>query len=361
MSAFINPLSYISMPANALWNLKYSIAISSLTLGVALPILLSPPFMDTFSDSHDDYSWQPFTNDGKEAPGIFDDPQKVEEGAPLVDRRNPLLLIFHRYVALLSDIQTQVITKYEAFQDWKGSPNETYIDPSSTQNYSWKEKSSGLYVFIHGIHGHPSCWNAYKKAIETQDPNADICLIRVKNGGDCCLEEATAPILSLLNDYTTKYQENPIAIVGTSRGGPIAGNLELKMRELSHKPRVYVGTIAGAHHGSLMMTLLKATGCAQLWFSPEVVEELSYESNCAKKLLDQQENGVTAKRKFRSYCTTEEFQIQPCISAFPRLNIDGSLRSSIEERFYVHGSGHLSIVDRVQPHLLNDLFTWMRK
>ncbi|WP_420422605.1 esterase/lipase family protein [Simkania sp.] len=360
MSALMTSISNISTPVKAFLNLEYSLAASSLSLGIALPIILSCPMMGYFSDSHKHYSWQPFTSDEKQAPGLFDDPQKVETGAPLIDRRNPLLLIFHRYVAFLSDVYTQIITKYEAFLDWKGSPSQTYIDPSLTQSYRWKEKSTGLYVFIHGIHGHPSCWNAYKKAIEAHDPNADVCLIKVNNGGDCSLEEATTPILNLLKNYTTKYRDKPIALVGTSRGGPIVASLELKMRKLAQKPKVYVGTIAGAHHGSLMMTLLKMTGCAHLWFSPEVIEELSYKSDCSKELLEQQQKKLTTKRKFRSYCTTEEFQIQPCISAFSRLVIETSSKSIAKERFYVHGSGHLSIVDRVQTHLLNDLFEWMK-
>lgn len=363
MLTSVNSISLVSTTAQVLWDLKNPIGITSLTLGVALPVILSSSFMGFFSDAHEHYSWQPFARSDKEAPGIFDDPQEVEQGAPLKDQRGLFLFIFHRYVAFFRDTYTQMVTKYEAFLDWKGSPSETYIDPSIDQDFHWKENSSGLYVFIHGIHGHPSCWNAYKKTIKTQDPHADVCLIKVKNGGDCSLEEAAEPIFRLLKNYSKKHHANPIALIGTSRGAPITASLELKMRKLAHGPKVYVGTIAGAHHGSLMMTLLKTIGCAHLWFSREVVNELSYKSNCATKLLDQQKTGLIVDRKFRSYCTTEEFQIQPCISSFPRLQIEktGSSKMVSEEHFYIHGSGHLSIVDRVQPHILDDLFKWMGK
>lgn len=331
-------------------------------LGVALPALLSSPCIERLTHGHQDYSWKPFDWSVEEAPGIFDTPRKIEEGAPLQDGRRFFHILFHRYVAFFHDMYVQIVGKYEAFLDWMGSPSETYIDPSLRQKIHWKEKSSGLYVFIHGIHGHPSCWNQYKKMIEAKDPHADVCLIKVKNGGDCRLEEAVKPIFHLIKDYSNQHRTKPVALVGTSRGAPITASLELKMRQFVNRPKVYVATIAGVHHGSIMMNLIKKVGCDRFWFTREATEELAFESDCAKNLLEQQKAKLTVERKFRSDCTTEEFQIQPCTSAFSQLKIETmSPKPVTEERFYVHGSGHISIVDRVREHLVGDLMKWMGK
>lgn len=313
---------------------------------IAYPILFSPHGSSQFSqETKHQFEWTG-SKEGS-APGRNDAPTAFDGK----DRRGVLTLLFHRYLAHFRDFRSEGWTRYEQYLEGQGRSSQTYTDPEKPLE-PFQEESSGLYLFVHGLKGHASAWNGYKKAIEQKDAQADVRLIKVLNGGDCPVREAADKIDSIIHQYIQEHPNKPIALVGTSRGGPIVAELECRLRETAPKTKVFVATIAGAHEGTLMMNLLKTIPfLGSFLYGEEVIEELSYNSDKAKELENKQSALTTAPRRYINYCTTEEFQIQPCT---------GSLQSHAEN-YYIHGSGHISIVDRVKAHLLQKLEAWKQE
>ena len=311
---------------------------------VVYPLLFSPYVSYRFSNETENrFEW--IGPKGGAAPGVNDEPREFDAK----DYRGFFTLLFHRYLANYRDFRSEVLKHYEKTLESIGRPSETYTDPTKDLE-PFHEQSKGLYLFIHGLKGHASAWNGYKTAIQDNDFWADVRLVKVLNGGDCAVNDAADQIYIIINEYLKKHPNKPIALVGTSREGPIVAELELRLREKAPGTPVFVGTIAGANGGTLMMNLLNAIPFVNRLYGKAVIDELSYKSEKVQELQGKQKAPVPQNRTYVNYCTTEEFQIQPCTGFF----------QSYHENYYMHGWGHISIVEGVQNHLLNKLRIWQQ-
>ncbi|MCB1073317.1 MAG: hypothetical protein KDK96_09500 [Chlamydiia bacterium] len=239
------------------------------------------------------------------------------------------------HLANYREVCARIVSGKERMLDCLGYRKGHYLDPTSRETVQWKEKSSCLILFVHGLDGHPSHFAEYKKHLERDD--RDTHLLTVLNGGHCTTEDGAAPILSLIGKYREKFPQNPIVLIGTSRGGPIMAHIELELREQGEaNPRVYVGTIAGANNGAGLMRLGTIFRVAYLFFNPGLIEALDFNQSVPQDLISRQKAGDLSKRQFDYWATSGDFTVTPYSSGFP--DIPGAYH------FLVHGQGHTSVV-----------------
>lgn len=337
-TTYLNPLNW----AHAAWSYKKTTLVCASIGGVVYPLLFSPYVSYRFSnETENQFEW--IGPKGGAAPGVNDEPREFDGE----DYRGFFTLLFHRYLANYRDFRSEARKHYEQFLESVGHPSETYTAPTQPLE-KFHENSEGLYLFVHGLKGHASAWNGYKTAIEQKEGQADVRLIKVLNGGDCAVNDAAEQINTIIDAYLKEHPNKPIALVGTSRGGPIVAELELRLRASAPDTPVFVGTIAGANGGTLMMNLLNAIPIVNRLYGKAVIDELSYKSGKVQELQGRQGTSVPQNRTYVNYCTTEEFQIQPCTGFF----------QSHHNNYYMHGWGHISIVEGVQNHLLGKIETW---
>lgn len=215
------------------------------------------------------------------------------------------------------------------------------------------EKSEGLYLFVHGLHGTPLHWKKYFPALEKKKPGVHYVAPHVPSKGNCPLEQACIPILQIVKNYLEKHPGKPIHLIGTSNGSRIISYIETQLDTASMKGRTLtVTSIAGVHHGTTWITTLEKTRLAVL--HSKLVKELAFESEFSKILLGlwkaKQEEWKAANINVRHYfyATTEDELVQPLSSSLPIIDEKDT------HRIY-HGCGHSQIVEKVREVVLNTI------
>ena len=259
---------------------------------------------------------------------------KGEQLKAIPDERHYLQIVRDWHLANFREVHARVVSGKERMLDRLGFRKGHYLDPTNSESVQWKENSSCLILFVHGLDGHPSHFAQYKNDLEKDD--RDTHLVTVLNRGHCSTEDGAAPILSLIGDYRKKFSQNPIVLIGTSRGGPIMAHIELALREQKNNPRVYVGTVAGANNGAILMSLGRVTRVAYLLFHRGLVEALDFNQSAPQDLITRQRKGDLSRRQFDYWATTGDFTVTPCFSGFP--DIPGARHT------LVHAQGHTSVV-----------------
>lgn len=264
---------------------------------------------------------------------------KGEETKSIKDERSYFRMTYDWHMASLREAQTRTFSFKERVLDHLGFRKGEYIDPTSSEPIQWKSNSSCLILFVHGLDGHPSDFIKYKETLNGED--RDVHLLYTFNRGRCSTEEGAKPILSLIADYRKSYGNNPIALIGTSRGGPIMAHIELELRRAEENSRVYIGTVSGANNGSYMMTLAKLTKVAFLLFPQDLIRVLDFNSDVPQSLMTKQKKTLPdgCVRQFDFWATTGDLTVVPCSSGFP--DLDNAKHT------LVHGQGHTSIVQHV--------------
>ena len=115
-------------------------------------------------------------------------------------------------------------------------------------------------------------------------PEADLCVARVQEAGNCALGHASQPYLDMVKDYAKKNPGKPIHLIGVSRGGPVVLNIEEQCRHLTDTP-MRVNIVAGAIFGTKTMNFAKKYLNWFFKYDDAIKRELSYNSEISKALL----------------------------------------------------------------------------
>ncbi|QVL57391.1 MAG: alpha/beta hydrolase [Simkaniaceae bacterium] len=273
-----------------------------------------------------------------------------DETKSIQDERHYFQVVYDWNMATFREIQSRAFSFKERGLDRLGFRKDCYLDPTSKEPIQWKENSSCLILFVHGLDGHPSHFAQYKSLLDAE--NRDIHLLYTLNRGRCSTEDGASPILSIIANYREKHSQNPIVLVGTSRGGPLMAHIELELRK-HQKSRVYVGTVSGANNGSYMMTLAKVFKVGFLLFPQELISVLDFNHEVPQSLIQKQKKPLSNQsvRQFDYWATTGDLTVVPCSSGLPDIP-DAS-------HFLVHGQGHTSIVDHVVEEVTSRVETFL--
>jgi pimeloyl-ACP methyl ester carboxylesterase len=199
------------------------------------------------------------------------------------DQRNIFTRSLDFVQAYLHEIPTSLLRQAHNFSE--------YPDDRPTH----VEFPKGLIVMVHGLTSTPSQWWRYYEGLKESLPDWSFYIPKVKNSGDCYLDEAVKDIEKNIFSWAQKInnRSRPIIIMGTSNGGRIALELMNKFREQnpSDERRILVISIAGAIGGSKLLEIGTKLGVARLIKSEAICTELRPGSNRIKRLLaDTKEN-----------------------------------------------------------------------
>jgi hypothetical protein len=223
----------------------------------------------------------------------------------------------------------------------------------------WSEKqtfeSEGLCLFVHGLRNHPRTWNTYLAHMAKNHPKIQCVAPLVSLRGNCSLEEASKPILSIVEDYLKKNPGKTVNFFGTSNGVRIIEYCETHLDpSLLQNSSLNFISISGVIGGTKVVNILKKMKL--LFFSglnPSLKNEFQWHSHVSqdlhhhwqKKQTVWQQNNVKVKHIF--YATMEDHLVRPISSCFPDLD------DKRKEYHVFMGESHSSIVDRV----FNDVIT----
>ena len=230
------------------------------------------------------------------------------------------------------------------------NPNYSYPLPS---NNSWKKDSEGLYIFIHGLKGHPSQWNKQAQSIRMRHPQADVRQVYVSKHGDCSLETAADPIIAMARDYITKHPSNPVYFTGISNGGRVAFHAANELKNSSTP--IKVDCVAGVLFGSKIMNqFVSKTPILRSSYSQEIRNEIAHGSEKAKEILNAQQNlPPTLIRDYEFYAATEDLFVWSYNSCLPKV-------SGAQYHIYT-AEGHSSILNRIHNKQVDSAYSWMQR
>lgn len=214
----------------------------------------------------------------------------------------------------------------------------------------YKANSSGLWVMIHGLNGHPGQWAEYADQVVKDLPQADLLVPFVYKLGNCSVKEAADPIVEKIKNYILQHPQKPIALLGVSNGARIVSYIELALRD--QPTPITVTTVAGAHLGSMMMDVAKRLRV----FQANLREELSFASGTTVNQVRKSQEPLLGDvvREMTMIMTTEETLIQPFISEL-------AVFGQGEKHAFVHGEGHNSVVQRSKDWVMFNTKKFMNK
>lgn len=223
--------------------------------------------------------------------------------------------------------------------------------------WSASNDSKGLYLFIHGLRGHPTDWNSYQEEIKRKDPHAHLFAPQVPLEGNCALATAANPLLEVVSNYLKKFPGLPVTLMGTSNGGRIASCIESKLDpELLGTSRLSIVSIAGVHNGTKVVDLIKKLRLLPLAkLNNDLAEEFAFGSRVAQENLSAWQNKQYVwKYQNRSvrhlFCaTTEDEQVRDLTSSLP---YEGTMNSVYK---VFNGHSHTSIVEGARA----DVMKWL--
>lgn len=239
------------------------------------------------------------------------------------------------------------------FLNYLFNQSPSYCIPSGDRN-QWREKNSGLFVFITGLKSHPTWAGPYLSKIQEDRPDMEVRIPHVPHNGDCSLEEASKPIASMVRDYIEKNPGKRVCLIGLSNGGRIAGRCETMLRDVDAAIRVT--GIAGLYFGSKRMEDLTHLKIAPLIYSTAVMEEFKVASVVARNLIDAMRSpmpkGKEENRSYEFYATTNDWHIPNFSSCLPILGKG-------ERHNLLTGHSHMSIAGAVCRTELERAYAWM--
>ncbi|MBJ7449086.1 MAG: hypothetical protein JHC93_01855 [Parachlamydiales bacterium] len=219
-------------------------------------------------------------------------------------------------------------------------------------DYGWKPDNKGLYVFVTGLLGHPIWADKHRLQLRKDQPDMEVRIPFVYQGGNCSLADAATPISDMVNDYIEKFPGNPICLIGTSNGGRIS--LEVERRARGKGAAIRVSAASGIFFGSTVIDRLKKIKPVRFLLKPILLEELSTGSETAKALIKAVKQPLVGKDK-RSY----EFFAAKHDNCIP--NFDSCFPKIGENPQYIlkHNETHMSIMDAARQEQLANARPWM--
>lgn len=267
------------------------------------------------------------------------------EHPKIIDSRSTAVLVGCRIAAILTDL-------------WFGAGQIPYRFPNGlfkTVTEVPNDDPSVLVVLVHGLRGHPSGFRSYIDAIGKARPGARIVIPHVRDRGLCTLDEASQPILELVEQHLEDHGARvPIWLVGTSNGGRIVANVESRLR--GRESIIHTVTIGAPLGGSMAMRLVDriSTGLADRYFPNGLAAELRPESERVNQLLamirDDKNRSPYAERMYTCIVTLDEHNIWPPNYALPTL-------SDPVEYAYTDSVGHSAITAAARDYILARLST----
>lgn len=256
----------------------------------------------------------------------------LEANFPLfIDQRSNFQKVIDRVSALFREICFCLILAYKMFL---GPQNYHYLD----KHYAWKQDSPGLFVFVHGLLAHPSCWDTH---VDLVGSRYDVFTPFVPRRGVCSLEEAADPIYEHVKRYALAHPDRKICVIGHSNGSRIAAYIEAKLREDAPSVPVRVSTIAGVILGSSRQSVAKCMGIDRC-FCPTLSDEIAYRSDKANEIFNTLKaslNPDVAQRSYEFFGTFDDLLVD-IESSLPQIHKG-------ETHHALYGVGHCEIVEKV--------------
>ena len=256
------------------------------------------------------------------------------------------------------------------FQLLKNQKSNTYLkmeDPNFNA-FRWVKnntKPAGLVVFIHGLNSDPAVYNRHVEYMNETCEAMDCTLVApfVKKRGNVSLDEAAKPFYELVKAYHDRYFTSPIALVGTSNGSRIAGQVDVWMRGRGCK--MHVSSIAGVLDGTKLINETENWGITKRWLPQVVRDEMRHKSPRAQKLLRDmktvpvRENAGDA-RDYLFFGTHDDTRVYPISSAMPQISQSVREKNNEKHICLVHIE-HSSIVPFVSKEHSEYLLAWLQR
>jgi len=294
-----------------------------------------------------------------------------------IEKRTLVAKIAHRIEMIFKTIGILFIRLHDNHQSrWKGEQflavakneqDETFYYPlcQLPWNTSRPNKSQGLNLCIHGLNGSPLHWTRFSKQMKKEHPEMDTLTPHVTLKGNCPIEIAAEPLLTIVEDYLKKHPGHPVNIIGTSNGGRIAAYIESRLDPtLMQGVSLTITSIAGVHYGTTVIDLLKKIGLLRFAkIDAELAKDFEWGSKTAQKLhsdwrekqLVWQQEDCNVRHLFCA--STEDEQVQNNAASLP---LPPSTVSDNENLVYAqkvyHGESHTSIVEHVQKDVMSWIF-----
>ncbi|MBA3602762.1 MAG: hypothetical protein H0W50_03800 [Parachlamydiaceae bacterium] len=264
---------------------------------------------------------------------------------------NEICILFNKFISRLY----AKITKQRYLTPVLNTVDGKYHYPDADLPWSKDEESKGLFLCLHGLHGHPSDFQKYATKHRQENQGAHVCVPFIAKSGNCALKISGDPVLELVEKYLEKFPGNPVTIIGTSNGGRIAQYVESR---LDHEMvnQLSVVTLAGLHFGTTFIAFLERLRL--LWIpclDSELTKEFRWNSPMAQAELklwsDKQKIWDDQDKKVRHlFCaTTNDEHVWTNSSSLPY-----SQHSTHSYSVY-SGQSHSSIV----PYALPEVFKWL--
>lgn len=213
------------------------------------------------------------------------------------------------------------------------------------------EKSEGLFFFVHGLGSNPLRWADYLLDCQKALPRAHYLAPYVPLRGNCILEIAAKPLLSIVQSYVNKYPGKPLYLFGFSNGARLVTYIEAEL-QLPEGSQLHIVSIAGPHHGSQVVNMAIKTNMAAMYkMDRQLQNELTYHSTFSRNLLRLREERAAARSpsilvKHFFYASTEDEVIRPCKAALPEI---------AGMKTVIHGYNHSGIVAAVRQRVWQHL------
>lgn len=221
------------------------------------------------------------------------------------------------------------------------------IDVSKNIINNWKDNSKGLYLIIHGLCGSPITFGyALSKIINDYDSNFDIALPLIPFRGNCSLDLASEPILSLLMDYINKNPGKAIHIISCSNGCRISGYIESKIRDID--VNIKITSIVGAYGGSRIMEQYSFP--LQLILHNDIIKDLKLNSDTNNQLLNKMNSAIIkGSRHYEFYGTANDWYIPNIDDCFPDIEATTKIYHPL-----VEGFDHVSTAFYLRQKIFDD-------
>ena len=274
---------------------------------------------------------------------VHTEEEKEYRAKPLYERTwNVVRMIFNSALFYISMIPQFLPT------------SKNYGHNPSLEN-TWTQDNRGLFVVIHGLYGTPQVdaflygGQVEKAVFYTYEVRAPF----VPDVGNCPLEKAAAPILSMVRDYIEKNPGKPVHLIGHSNGGRIAAYVETQLRDVAVDIRVTA--VAGVFFGTSHMTQLSTVGMVPSFLDKTIVEDFQEGSQASIELITHMKEPITkGTRSYEFYASANDLHIPNFSSCFPLVNQDSS-----PEYHLVTGQDHASLLSAVSPEVIKNSRQWM--
>ena len=228
--------------------------------------------------------------------------------------------------------------------------NQNSSIPQNSGNV-WKEDNKGLFVIIHGLYDSTRfAGGTYFEQIKNDRQEYEVRLPKITSKGNCSLEKAAEPVLSMILDYISENPGKPINLIGHSNGGRIAVYIEEKLR--GKNVSIRVTGVAGVFFGSSAMDFLSKNTMTSYVLDQELITELKVASEEGKRIaLAMGQEPLLGKRYYELYATPNDQCIPNFSSCFPKV--------SNAKYHLVPGYGHASLWTAIRDKELKRAYEWM--